>query len=265
MVRSGPPSVQNTLDDRAKAAALQPFEVLASFQIERTGQQVRIVDADGSAYEGQVVEPEVLGGSQAANQAAGNAFALPGPANVAQQNASAGNFQAQGNAYAVQSNADGLPPKAANNEAAQNQAQSPGAEALLNLAALQQAGVGSGFAFQASGVNRKLNQSVTITGSCIAVPLPMGGPGLNGVNLSNQSQAPAGADATLRNMQTPQQQAPASQSQNNFDNSNVNYRNNQAALNTQNAAPAGQFWRVTGQVQVGPTNRFVLDAAAILP
>jgi hypothetical protein len=252
MVRSQPPSLQNAPTQSAKAVESQPFEVLTSFQIERAGQQVRIVDADGSAYEGQVVNPEMLTGLQAARQAA-----------AAQEKAAAGNFQSQGSTYAnAQANTAEAPPQSPNYDGvALNQAQSPGAPGYSSLALIQQAGVGSGFAFQVSGLNRRLNQSVTVLGSCIAVPLAPGN-SLNGGNLSNQSQSQAGADAATRNALTAPSQYPAGQIQNQVDNSNVNYRNTQAF---QNAAPAGQFWRVSGQVQVGPTNRFDLDATAILP
>ena len=58
---------------------------------------------------------------------------------------------------------------------------------------------------------------------------------------------------------------PASQSQNMLDNNAFNYSNFQNIQNTQNAAFPGQFWRVTGQVQIGPSNRFDLDAATAAP
>jgi hypothetical protein len=201
MVRSEPPASQNTLPARASSAKPPSSEVLASFQIERTGQQVRIVDADGSAYEGQVLGT--------------------------------------------------------------NQVSFPGA-ADLKLAAPQPAGAASGFAFQVSGLNRKLNQNVTILGNCSNVPLPMGN-SFTGGNMSNQSQALAGANTATQNASAPLARPPASQSQNMLDNSAFNYSNLQNTQNTQNAAFPAQFWRVTGQVQVGPSNRFDLDAATAAP
>jgi hypothetical protein len=55
----------------AKSAGVsvsQRSAVLTSFQIEWTGQKVRIVDADGSVYKGQVINPAVANNAQAANQ-----------------------------------------------------------------------------------------------------------------------------------------------------------------------------------------------------
>jgi hypothetical protein len=123
---------------------------------------------------------------------------------------------------------------------------------------------GSGFAFQVSGLNRKLNQNVTIVGNCSNVPLPTGN-FANGGNLSNQSQALAGANTALQNTSPALARPPASQSPNMLDNNAFNYRNFQNTQNTQNAVFPGQFWRVTGQVQIGPSNRFDLDAATATP
>ena len=165
MFRSELPPAQNALADSVKKIETPSSQVLASFQIERTGEQVRIVDADGSAYEGRVVTPELLDKLQAADlaerRAAKDAGVPPGAANAAgaaQQNAYSGNFAAQKNGYVdAQANAGELPPKSAiYDNAAQNQAPAPGAD-LAKWAGAPQAGDGSGFAFQVSGLNRKLN------------------------------------------------------------------------------------------------------------
>lgn len=268
MFRSELPPAQNALADSVKKIETPSSQVLASFQIERTGELVRIVDADGSDYEGRVVTPELLDKLQAADlaerRAAKDAGVPPGAANaagVAQQNAYSGNVAAQKNGYVdAQANAGELPPKSAiYDNAAQIQAPAPGAD-LAKLAGAPQAGDGSGFAFQVSGLNRKLNQSVTIVGSCINVPLQPGA-SLAGGNLSNQSQILAGNYEALKNAAPALVRPPASQNQNFLDNNNVNYKNN--AANASGAAPAGPFWRVTGQVQIGPSNRFNLDAATV--
>jgi hypothetical protein len=268
MVRSGPPPAQNAAASGVRAMD-SPFVVLASFQIERTGQQVRIVDADGSAYEGLVVEPGLLASLQEANlalrQAVGNTGARSAGADALQQGVSNGNFQAQSNGYVnLQAKAGELPPNTAAYDIAQYQASSINKDALSNLALLDQAGVGSGFAFQVSGLNRRLNQNVTVIGTCIAAPVSILA-GLNGVYMSNQGQALNSVDVTQRNQQTAAAGPPASQAQNLIDNSNVNYRNIQNGQAAQNSVIAGQFWRVTGQVQVGAANRFDLDAATLQP
>jgi len=269
MVRSEPPPAQNALVGGVKAMEL-PFVVLASFQIERTGQQVRIVDADGSAYEGLVVNPGLLANLQEADkarrQAIGNGGARNAGADALQQGVSNGNFQAQSNGYVnEQANAGELPSNTAAYDIAQYQASSINKDAFSNLAILDQAGVGSGFAFQVSGLNRRLNQNVTVIGSCIAAPVSILA-GLNGVYMSNQGQALNGVGGTLGNAQaSPAAGPPASQTQNLLDNSNVNYKNTQNGMALQNGVFAGQFWRVTGQVQVGATNRFDLDAATLQP
>jgi hypothetical protein len=274
MVRSQASSSQKAQQDQARSIQSPPVEVLASFQIERDGQQVRIVDADGSLYEGQVVEPALLADTAPAGQAgmvakeiAGGAH---GMANLAQRNIAPSNIQAQQNADAnAQSNAGGLASNASNNAGVQNTVQNArqpgGAAALLTLENLQQAGVGSGFAFQVSGMNRKLNQNVTVIGSCITVPLQMGAFS-NIANMSNQSEASVAANnAVVANSQARRVESGAALSQGLVDNSGGNSRNTQNTQALQNAAPAGQFWRVTGRVQVGPTNRFDLDAAGVLP
>jgi hypothetical protein len=254
-----------------------PSEVLASFQIQRTGQQVRIVDADGSDYEGQVVEPVIVGqaeqmsplqqrmqtASQQATLPAGKDTAGPaGTANATQRKISGGNSQAQRNGSVnSQANAGELQFRTADNDTVeQNQASATGVEGAI-LAGEQQAGAGSGFAFQVSGLNRRLNQAVTIIGNCSNVLLPISG-SLTAGNLSNQNQARAGANGVMVNSPAPLARPAGSQSQNNFDGSNLYYKGN---ANTQNAAPAGQVWRVTGQVQIGPTTHFGLDDSTVTP
>jgi hypothetical protein len=262
MVRSEPPLSQSAVADAVKKIESPSSDVLASFQIERAGEQVRIVDADGSAYEGRVVEANLLEKLQVAElesrRAAKDKAVPPGSAQLAQQKASAGNLLAKNNGYVdVEANMGELPPKKA--EAARNQAMSQVTDAS-KLAAPQQAGDGNGFNFQVSGVNRKLNQPVTIVGCCINVPLQTGASLAIG-NLSNQIQAISGANAAVKNSQALPDRPPASQSQNMLDNNSVNFKDN--AQNAPAAAPAGQFWRVTGQVQIGPSNRFNLDAATV--
>ncbi len=44
-----------------KSATAQPTTVLANFVIEQSGEQLRVVDGDGSVYEGKVLYPEVPG------------------------------------------------------------------------------------------------------------------------------------------------------------------------------------------------------------
>jgi len=265
MARLEPPLGQNAPVNNEKKIEAPSAGVLALFQIERTGEQVRIVDADGSAYEGRVVTPETLDKLQAADlverRAAKDAGIPPGAANAAQQNFYSGNLAGQRNGYVdAQANATELPPKTANyDNAARNQVSAAGTD-LLKSAGPQQAGDAGGFAFQVSGLNRKLNQPVTIVGSCINVALQPGASPAGG-NLSNQFQTFAGVNAALKNATTTPARAPASQSQNFLDSNMANFNNN--AQNAQNAAPAGQFWRVTGQVQIGPSNRFNLDAATV--
>ena len=226
MVRSELALPQNAPVDRAKSIESPSSQVLASFQIQRTGQQVRIVDADGSDYEGQVVESVIVGLAEkksplqqrmqtapqqmtlsAGKDTAGQA----GAASTAQGNISGGNSQALRNGSVNSpANAGESPLRPANNDAvAQNLVSATGVDGAT-LAGQQQTGAGSGFAFQVSGVSLRLNQAVTIIGNC----------------------------------------------------SNLYYQSNP---NTQNAAPAGQIWRVTGQVQVGPATHFGLDASTVTP
>jgi hypothetical protein len=269
MVRSEAPPLNAALSNGARSAVAPSSEVLASFQIERTGQQVRIVDADGSAYEGQVVDAELFNTLRAANQANRltnkDSAAAPGAANTVREKAAAGNFRAQSNGYVdALANAGELPPGKANfDNTVQNQVSSPGANGFA-LDLRQMPDQASGFAFQVSGLNRKLNQTVTILGNCSNGSFAIGN-FANGLYLSNQSQALAGANTATQNTSPALARPPASQSPNLLDNNAFNYRNFQNGQNIQNTAFPGQFWRVTGQVQIGPSNRFDLDAATAAP
>lgn len=263
------------MENRLKLAEQPPVEVLNSFQIARNGQQVRLVDADGSIYEGQVVDAGLPGNAQSTGQngapANGYAASVQSTANMAQQNASVRNYQPPQNAV-VSSPADGsgFQGKAANSEAVQNQAPPSASSAFISMDNFQQVAGISGFAFQVSGLNRKLNQNVIVVGSCIAVPLQAGLLS-NTANLSNQNMSQVEPNGAVANYQTRQQQSPSEQNNNILENSGANFSNAQNFLNTansqavQNILPAGQFWRVTGRVQVGPTNHFDLDAAGVLP
>jgi hypothetical protein len=286
MVRSSQPPVENAALNGVKIAESPPFAVLASFQIERAGQLVRIVDDDGSAYEGQVLDVAFAGNQaeaiKAAPPVAANTGVPAGSANALQQRSAASNLLAPRNGYVdVQANFGELPPNTAASGLAQNQAPSSGAQAFSASVGTDQAVTASGgFAFQVSGLSRKLNQNVTIVGSCIAVPPQIYA--LAAGNLSNAAQAPAGPGGNV-NLQTPAARPPASQSQNTVDNNSANYANTQnaqalqysqafqngvALQNSQapqNMVAAGQLWRVTGLVQIGATNRFDLDAAAVQP
>ena len=213
-----------------------PPGVLASFQIERSGQQVRVVDADGSVYLGLVVNAVVLGKPQLAEQKVPitRAFAPPRGAVDAVQNSGAlmaeNNVQANGIANAGEPTSKSF----ALDSARQNQAQAYPAPAFGGLAQSsaappQQAGLIGGFTFQVSGMNRKLRQNVTVTGDFFSAPVPYPGQLMLG-DSSNQPQS---------------------------------YANNNSMA--QNAAPKVRVWRVTGKVQIGGTNQFDLDAVTLQP
>jgi hypothetical protein len=81
-------------------------------------------------------------------------------------------------------------------------------------------------------------------------------PAQNGLQTANALTAPA---------QNQQQWAA-----NNYQNVNVNVNNNSGQQNfnnggQQNGMARVQVWRVTGRVQVGPTNQFDLDAVTLQP
>jgi hypothetical protein len=288
MARSGPAARRAPVEsDRITEAPSS--SVLATFKIERNGNQVRIVDADGSAYEGRVVAPEMLDQLQAglADRRAAKDLGVPpgAAAKAAPQNAPQGSNFARSpgarNNAPINTPAKGgelLAGTANFDSAARNQA----GASQSNLTVTQPAGDGSGFAFQVSGLNRKLNQTVNIIGSCAPMLLPQGASQIGG-NSSNQSQALAGANAGASPARPPAGLSQAGAGGNNM----VNYQNNAAAapaspfaqnaqnalnlqnsLNLQNAPNmvlSDRFWRVTGQVQIGASNRFNLDAATVPP
>jgi hypothetical protein len=79
---------------RGRAAESLPSNVLSTFNLSRAGQNVRVIDADGSIYEGQVVGGVASAGateafakkSQVANQDANWAFKVAGTNHNLQQN-----------------------------------------------------------------------------------------------------------------------------------------------------------------------------------
>jgi uncharacterized membrane protein YgcG len=256
--------------------------VLATFKIERNGDQVRIVDADGSAYEGRVVASEMPDQSQmisAERRAANDLSVPPGAAAPAQPKAPQGNNFAD-NLGAQSHGPVNAPASAATSRAASNYdnfAQNNANASQSNLAGTQPAGDESGFAFQVSGLNFKLNQSVNIIGNCAPMPLEQGAVVIGG-NFSNQIQAVAGANnAVVLPARPPAGQSRAASNSGNI----VNYQNNAAtptaspsvqnaqyglnSANLQNMNSITRFWRVTGEVQVGASNRFNLDAASVQP
>lgn len=221
MVRSD--LTADKVNSAAKKTGAPLSEVLASFQIERNGQQIRILDADGSIYQGQVADQVVV-----------------------EKAASANNFGVANNGNA------GGP--------ASNGSQ-------LNFAQMQDTLMG-GFNFQVSGVNRSLNQTVTLTGSFFSAPLQQYANALGNGGALNLSPAQNGlqtANALTAPAQNQQQWAA-----NNYQNVNVNVNNNSGQQNfnnggQQNGMARVQVWRVTGRVQVGPTNQFDLDAVTLQP
>lgn len=74
-----------------KSTTASPSAVLASFQIERTGQQIRVIDADGSVYQGQIADQVVMEKMQAPAGNAGANYASAGaaPGQPLQSNAKA--------------------------------------------------------------------------------------------------------------------------------------------------------------------------------
>jgi hypothetical protein len=294
MARSGPAS--RAPAERGREAKAPSSAVLVTFQIERNGDQVRIVDADGSAYEGRVVAPEMLDQLQAdlkERRAAKDLSVAPAAAAPAQpiapqgKNSFAGNLGAPGNGpvNAPASAAEPRAAAAANNDSfAQNNANA----SQSNLAVTPPAGDENGFAFQVNGLNRKLNQPVNIIGNCAPMPLLQtvsiaGGNFMTGGNFSNQNssnqiQAVAGANnaVVLPALPLAGQSQPASNSGNLVNYQNIappppaspsvqNAQNMLNSANLQNMNSITRFWRVTGEVQVGASNRFNLDAASVQP
>ena len=135
MVRSEPPSAQNALVDRGKSYRIAVIRSpgFISDRADRT--------AGSHRGRGRLGLRGAGGGPGAAQQLAGGQPGEPGrqriwplhPARQTQRrNSSGGNFQAQSNGYVdAQANAGELPPRTANyDNAAQNQASSPGADGL---------------------------------------------------------------------------------------------------------------------------------------
>ncbi|MGA3181709.1 MAG: hypothetical protein ABSF38_15310 [Verrucomicrobiota bacterium] len=210
MVRSNQPSGQMTF--AMKNTAALPSAVLASFQIERTGQQIRVLDADGSVYQGQVANQVVMEKE-------------PPPGNFAGAN------KAGAGAPPLQSSPQNTPP--------------------------QQPALLGGFTFQVSGLNRTLNQKVTLTGSFSSAPLQQYANAFKAVAGEIQSQA-ANQSQTANNASPVANNAP--QTANNLQNNIHNFNNSQ-----QNILTMAQVWQVTGRVQIGPTNQFDLQAVTIQP
>jgi hypothetical protein len=154
--------LRQSLNDRAKAAAEKI--PLALFQIEQTGNQIRITDSDGSVYNGDLT---VTNTETPSAPAAGVALA-PAPAAEAERQFA--------------------------QPAIQNRIPS------LNNAALAQ---NQNFRFKAAGTNLSLNQRITISGEFIATTNPAtlwgttqnGGGGGGGAN----SQATATGSQQLSN------------------------------------------------------------------
>ena len=119
--------LKQSLNDRTKAAAGKI--PLASFQIEQTGNQIRITDGDGSVYNGDLT---VTNTETPSAPAAGVALA-PAPAAEAERQ------------FAQPAIQNGIP--------------------SLNNAALAQ---NQNFRFKAAGTNLSLNQRITISGEFVA-------------------------------------------------------------------------------------------------
>lgn len=154
--------LRQSLNDRTKVAAEKT--PLASFQIEQTGNQIRITDGDGSVYNGDLT---VTNAGTPSAPAAGVALA-PAPAAEAERQ------------FAQPAIPNGIP--------------------SLNNAALAQ---NQNFRFKAAGTNLSLNQRITISGEFIATTNPAtlwgttqnGGVGAGGAN----SQATATGSQQLSN------------------------------------------------------------------
>jgi hypothetical protein len=267
MVRSQSALAQNPAINFRNLSVPSP-EVLSSFQIERNGQQVRIVDADGSDYVGQVVDAAQLAVAQSVGERSRQAFNIvttpPGAANAAKPSPAAATTVAD--AKDLQSRPLNYAGAGQNQVAASN-------ALLSSQTSSPQSGEADSFAFQVSGMNRKLNQNVTVLGNFVNITQPADAP-VNVTIPSNQLQQQSAANAITLNNATSQAPPPASQTQNNLQISSPNSLQNTSQngnfsnsnfINTQNGAFPGQFWRVTGQVQVGPSNRFDLDAATPAP
>jgi len=124
--------LKQSLNDRTKAAAGKI--PLASFQIEQTGNQIRITDGDGSVYNGNLTVTNAETPNAGTSIARSDGVALaPAPAAEAERQ------------FAQSAIQNGTP--------------------SLNNAALAQ---NQNFRFNAAGTNLSLNQRVTISGEFIA-------------------------------------------------------------------------------------------------
>jgi len=133
--------LRQSLNDRAKAAAEKI--PLASFQIEQTGNQIRITDSDGSVYNGDLT----VTNAETPIAPSGGVVLAPAAATQAERQFAQPAFQ------------KGMP--------------------SLNNAALAQ---NQNFRFNAAGTNLSLNQRVAISGEFIAAtnPTALWGTTLNG-------------------------------------------------------------------------------------
>jgi hypothetical protein len=185
-----------------KNTAAAPSAVLSAFQIERTGEQIRLIDADGSVYQGQISDQMVL--------------------EKMAQNGNVATFNSANAAQFPQANTKAPTPS------------------LLG-----------GFSFRVSGQNRTLNQNITCSGDFFSTPLKQYANAFKnngGESQSNGATQPQNAN----NAQV------LDNSQNNFN--TANYNNQQ-----QNGFNTAQVWQVTGQVRIGLSNQFDLNAVTIQP
>jgi hypothetical protein len=235
MVRSDlAPGQDNTAVKNTPAA---PAGVLASFQIERAGDQVRVTDADGSEYVGRVVDQVVMARTRAANNDFANNSAVMNGVVI---NGAVINAAIINNA-AINSNPGG---SSANG-------------AQLNYTPQQNLLMG-GFTFQVSGLNRKINQNVTLTGDFFSAPLQQYANAAGNGASPTQSQAQNLSQGAVNNSQNLNYNYFQNLNYNNLQNGNVN-------ISQQNGMSGAQVWRVSGRVQVGPSNQFDLEAVTLQP
>jgi hypothetical protein len=157
---SSPPAGQApAAAQNAGELASPPFEVLASFQMERTGQSVRIVDADGSVYEGNVISVE---GEKNANRGAvvASAVAPASSSAIVQIGSARGVVMAPAPAHA----GERMVRSGASSHGAEVSAWGAPASAAAVALPAQAPGLESGLVFNVSGTNRNLNEYVIFTG-----------------------------------------------------------------------------------------------------
>jgi hypothetical protein len=237
-------------------------DILATFQIERTGQQVRIVDADGSVYNGSVLGADVLAKMPLQNkmETANNSQAYPQAGTYNNNSAPLANnaniLQMQKEGYAGNlANSGQMPQNIYNNVQTQNSQAAPNA---ATLGVPRKAGDAASsvpanfFTFQVNGTNRKLNQNVTVTGTCTVAPV------------QNFKYA-IGNISQLYDRAALNAPAPAGSPQAGYNNQSYSDGNAVNLKNAQNAQASPLLWHVTGQVQVGPSNHFDLDASVVQP